>query len=215
VVRPLLESPSGSARNTVSQASKSPSWRMVFRMPLRVAILCLAMPGCSITRERPPSWPAIEQQSAESCPNVAGRYADIGFYAGLGTSYLSAVFNRQDWSASNDRNTPAGVVTIRQTPENVVLNWDTAIEEKREVSFSRTKGELECATGFVVLRPHGRQPCDQCAGLLLYQSFRIFLAKGVDGSLQLKKEETALGLVLLVVPAGGKQTVWHRFEAVP
>ena len=160
--------------------------------------------GCTIT-EPYPTW--FPDSAPGTCTAIEGSYRNRGASTEGLHPDLSDLLNKGSWSTAEE-------VSIRVTQNDAFFFWSTGSRSVGELQFSDRDGTFKCIDGTVELTYSSMGRCEQCIGLPVYEGIKLSLSKATDRSLIAKRERTTFGLVLLVIPAGAKDTHWFKFESI-
>ena len=160
--------------------------------------------GCVSTPSYPPAWSSLKV--FDKCPNIEGYYIDEG-ESEEESDYKRSIF-MDIIGGDYLRRDEVEFVNIIQKNNELLLEAysDAELIGKRVAAFDTEN----CVDGFIEIEgpyPEGGVNRD---GVVGYQWDSLKLAKTTDGSLILRKDSGAVGVVM-VVPVAGTGWGWYRF----
>jgi hypothetical protein len=156
-----------------------------------------------VTRpEYPENWSAIP--TIDQCPNLTGSYINMGeSQRGLKPSLYQALI-------ANDMVMEGAIdfIKITQTETELLIEayQQDSVRKKRAVQFSPKK----CKKSFFRLKPPDPEGGINREGVVGYGKDTYWLAKANDGTLVIRYDSSAVGVVNLI-PIIGTQRDWYRF----
>jgi hypothetical protein len=170
-----------------------------------IALLCLLFGGCVISSEYPDDWPKAGSSMFRDCPDISGRYEDIGQgsidgeWSSLSTRFLGS---EPDGEAS--------VQIVQPDSELLVIKTISGGVESAVRSLHRSQNDFWCEDGMLWIT-------DVDKSLRVWAVFKgrdnTGFSKGDDGSLIAEFDSKGGGLVLLI-PVYGAVNSYFRWRAI-
>lgn len=170
-----------------------------------VSFFCLLCAGCVVSSEYPDDWPNAESSMTGDCPDISGKYEDVGQGSIDGEwSSLSTKFLVSD-------HTSDGYVQIEQSDsESLVVTLFLGEAESATRTLHREQNDYWCEDGKLWIT-------DVDKTLRVWAVARgrdnTGFSKADDGSLLAEFDSKGGGLVLLI-PVYGAVSSYFRWQAV-
>ena len=183
------------------------SWRMV---PF---LLCLPLTACfSFGGEKyPPAWPSLSSEG--NCSSISGTYVDSGERIGENTFEHASLSSALGHYKSQPFAFPTDRVRISFGDGDDVMEvkvW-TMDRPVGTIRFSRVAGDFKCYWGSIEISRSEFLAGAMVAGS---ETEAIRVSKAVDGSLILRRSDSAYGVAGGVIPIVATRVVsWSRFAA--
>jgi len=177
-------------------------------LKLILILFSALLSACSFTATYPENWGAIDQNRA--CDSIIGKYKNQGehYFEGKqyqrNISYIVQPKDKQDHS----------VIRSFEVATHQTGLYELIIGNNTE-GFNPINIALECENGSLNISKDthftGHEPGAMVLGV---ESNSFFLFGTVNGNLILKTENSAAGLLLLVIPVAGATESWYKFERI-
>jgi hypothetical protein len=171
----------------------------------------IAGSGCSSHSPYPVIWPAVPRTAQRTCEQLLGTYRDRGVY-GTGASPRSLT---ELLLGQNGRTWRAESVTLSfPRVGQIQIGVSGPVEQSSSTTLSAEDGRFVCQTGSVMIR----RPAHWSLGLASpglpglgreSQTLELFSA---GDYLVVKQKQQIFMLVGFMLPVGGRETHWYRFE---
>jgi hypothetical protein len=169
---------------------------------------CQTMTGISHTY--PGSWPELPRTTSSECPDISGKYVENGIcnYP-LHCNSLSLA---ERFSSTKTINAvPETTVTIKQpSAEQIELSFSTSTGIFTN-SLSSKFGEFVCESGAIWIK-QGESFKAEGVGVAS-RKYTMGFMKSSDGSLVGQHRNSGWGLVMWVIPVGGAQILWYKWDS--
>lgn len=177
---------------------------------LRLSILVwvTTSSACSTVGQYPASWPKIEQFQ-KNCNSIAGRYVEMGFsdyYGPKRSDSLSALLLGERVAGSN-------VVSVLPKENELEIVSMKGNQLLRKIIYTAKDDKYRCVDNEIEFFMGSRNAAERII-IPLYDIDKRILTNAADGSLIVRRESKGVGLLLFVIPVGGKVVSWYRFEKI-
>lgn len=183
-----------------------------FFLVVGAAVAVFGASGCTSYAVYPSNWPSIDASSSTDClSSLVGEYHNAGEYGSTNGGsprysppYLSSYFFANQAAAAR-----ADRVRISKAAEEglriELVDGDQALAPVE----IRAEKDFRCESGWVIIES-SRFVAENVSG---HESNAYHFKRAQDGSLVVKIDSSAVGLVL-VMPVAGSSTEWQRFLPV-
>ena len=169
-------------------------------------LLILLLSACSFTARYPQNWEAIDQ--SKTCDSIIGQYKNNGEYyfdgkpLQRGFSYIVLPNNKQNLSTIESFD----VVKNDAGLYKLIIGNSTS-------EFNPIAIELQCQKGSLHIAKDSNFTGHEPGALVLgVESNSFSLFNSANNNLILKTENSAVGLLMLVIPVAGSTDNWYKFE---
>lgn len=183
---------------------------------IRTGCLLVAMAGsgCSSHASYPLAWPAVPQTAQRTCEQLVGTYRDRGIY---GTVFYGTVPSPQSLTelllGPNGRTWRAESVTLSfPRVGQIQIGVSGPGTQSSSTIFTAEEGRFVCQTGLVMVRRPARWSFGGAGAPGLGRETETLELFSVDDYLVVKQKQRIFILAGFVLPLGGRETHWYRFE---
>lgn len=170
----------------------------------------LFISGCISREPYPQNWSPVS--IAHTCPDVSGCYRNEG--ERIQNDYKPSLFyylvhsSYQFVDPDAYKRGTADFIEITQSRNELLIKAykNDVLVTQRTAQYNPEESE----NGFIKLKSltSGFVQCESATG---YSWGTLWLSKAEDGSLVMRSDETAAGLILLVIPVFGISESWTRY----
>jgi hypothetical protein len=184
---------------------------MTHRSVIRTGSLlaALAGSGCSSHAAYPLTWPAVPQTAQRTCEQLDGAYRDQGVY-GTASSPQSLT---ELLLGQTDRAWRAESVTLSfPRVGQIQIGVSGPGGQSSSTTLTAEEGRFVCQTGIVMVRRPAYWSLGGAGAPGLGRESETLELFSVDDYLVVKQKQQIFILAGFVLPLGGRETHWYRFE---
>ncbi len=188
--------------------------RGCFRTCSIFIFVALFITSCVSYQKLPSDWASTGTSSGDKCPQIAGKYNNIGEDANKDEQHLVMLFFEKE--SSRDRALRDSLlyrtthISFQQKDQDSlsIIAW-----RDKEMLCSKTlslkAGDFKCEDGWLIFN----STILLAGGLVMTKNWQTIRVSRSGDYLLVKMEEIGVGIIFLV-PAAGSDTAWMRFPAV-